>query len=84
MINVHVVIKLATVRNLTAETKVKVVITKYFLMIKIEKDLGRRERGFIDSPSLEAFKNGLAKYLIRMTLRRLHPVLRQKTNQSPS
>lgn len=57
---------------------------KYFLMTKIMKDSGRQDRSFTDSPSLEASKNGLAKYLIRMTLRRLYPVLRQEMNQSPS
>lgn len=65
-----------------AQTEVKAEVMKYFLMT--ENDLDGWDRGFIDWPSFEAFKNGLAKYLMPVPLRRLYLVLRQEMNQSPS
>lgn len=65
-----------------AQAKVNAEVMKYFLMM--ENDLDEWDRGFIDWPSFEAFKNGLAKHLMPMPLRRLYLVLRQETNQSPS
>lgn len=53
-------------------------------MIEVEKPLNQLDGDFIDSPSVEAIKNRIAKYLVRMMLRRMYSVLRQKMNQSTS
>lgn len=53
-------------------------------MIKIEKHLNRWDKDFIDSPLYEVIKNTIVKYLVRMTLRRMYLVLRQKMKQSTS